>query len=67
MRSDLEKSISQTPQASPIVKKQDRWGKVLMETQRETIKNPTSLYSMASLSMMMLPTITVGSSSSRVS
>lgn len=67
--SDLEECIAQTPQGSPIMKKRGHWGKVLMKTKRETIKNPTSLQTMASVSMMVLPTITVadGSSTSMVS
>lgn len=64
--SDLEESIARTPQGSPIIKKRGHWGKVLMKTKRETTKSPTSLQTMASVSMMMLPTITVAGSSTSV-
>lgn len=66
--SDLEESISHSPQSSPvIVKKRGHWGKVLMKAKREQ-KNPPGFQSLASVSLMMLPTITVaGSTNSMVS
>ncbi|XP_065218975.1 uncharacterized protein LOC135844647 [Planococcus citri] len=65
--SDFEDTWSKSPQASPMVKKKGHWGKVLMKTKRETAtaptKQPQSFQSLASVSMMMLPTITVAGSS----
>lgn len=63
--SDLEECVSRSPQGSPVVKKRGHWGKVLMKTKREQ-KNPQSFQSLASVSMMMLPTITVAGSSASV-
>lgn len=63
--SDLEDAFTKSPQASPAVKKKGHWGKVLMKAKRETTpaKQPQSFQSLASVSMMMLPTITVAGSS----